>query len=81
MILLTVVVAKSQTTFWDTVPQDDIATSAESACTYMLENGLDVVNADMQNFSHLEENIVAAATSYTYVDVLNDAFELIGVIL
>ena len=30
------------------------------------ENGLDVVNADMQNFKHLEENLVAAATAHTY---------------
>jgi aryl-alcohol dehydrogenase-like predicted oxidoreductase len=33
---------------------------------YVLEHGLDVVNADMQNFKHLEENIVAAATSHLY---------------
>jgi len=38
----------------------------QSAYAYVLENGLDVVNADMQNFTHLEENIVAAATSHTY---------------
>lgn len=28
---------------------------------YVLQRGLDVVNADMQNFKHLEENIIAAA--------------------
>jgi len=33
---------------------------------YVLEHGLDVVNADMQNLSHLEENVVAAATSHAY---------------
>lgn len=38
----------------------------QRAYAYVLENGLDVVNADMQNFAHLEENIVAAATSHTY---------------
>ncbi len=38
----------------------------QRAYTYVLENGLDVVNADMQNFTHLEENIVAAATYHTY---------------
>ena len=38
----------------------------QRAYAYVLENGLDVVNADMQNFAHLEENIVAAATSPTY---------------
>ncbi len=38
----------------------------QRAYAYVLENGLDVVNADMQNFAHLEENIVAANTSHTY---------------
>jgi len=33
---------------------------------YVLENGLDVVNADMQNFKHFEENLVAARTSHEY---------------
>jgi len=32
----------------------------------VLENGLDVVNADMQNFKHFEENVVAARESHTY---------------
>jgi len=40
--------------------------SFQRAYAYILENGLDVVNADMQNFTHLEENIVAAATSKKY---------------
>jgi aryl-alcohol dehydrogenase-like predicted oxidoreductase len=39
----------------------------QCAYAYVLEHGLDVVNADMQNFKHLEENIVAAATSKRYV--------------
>ncbi len=38
----------------------------QRACAYALEHGLDVVNADMQNFKHLEENIVAASTSHEY---------------
>ncbi len=38
----------------------------QRAYIYALEHGLDVVNADMQNFKHLEENITAAATSQTY---------------
>ena len=38
----------------------------QKAYAYVLEHGLDVVNADMQNFKHLEENIVAAATSQSY---------------
>ena len=38
----------------------------QRAYAHVLEHGLDVVNADMQNFKHLEENIIAAATSQTY---------------
>ena len=30
---------------------------------YVLAHGLDVVNADMQSFAHLEENVVAATTA------------------
>ena len=30
---------------------------------YVLGHGLDAVNADMQSFAHLEENLAAAATS------------------
>lgn len=33
----------------------------QRAYAYVLQHGLDVVNADMQNFKHLEENIIAAA--------------------
>jgi hypothetical protein len=33
---------------------------------FLLEHGLDAVNADMQNFVHLKENFVAAATSRQY---------------
>jgi len=36
---------------------------------FVLENGLDVVNADMQNLLHLKENFVAAATSSDYFNV------------
>jgi len=39
----------------------------QRAYAYALEHGLDVVNADMQNFKHLEENIVAASTSHKYL--------------
>jgi aryl-alcohol dehydrogenase-like predicted oxidoreductase len=41
-------------------------TPFQRAYAYILEHGLDVVNADMQNFKHLEENIIAAATSHKY---------------
>lgn len=33
---------------------------------YVLEHGIDVVNADMQNFKHFEENLAAAVNSHTY---------------
>jgi aryl-alcohol dehydrogenase-like predicted oxidoreductase len=33
---------------------------------YVLEHGLDVVNADMQSPAHLRENFIAAATSHRY---------------
>jgi aryl-alcohol dehydrogenase-like predicted oxidoreductase len=33
---------------------------------FVLEHGLDVVNADMQSFAHLEENLLAATTSSQY---------------
>lgn len=36
---------------------------------YVLEHGLDVVNADMQTMLHLKENFVAAATSADYFDM------------
>jgi aryl-alcohol dehydrogenase-like predicted oxidoreductase len=35
---------------------------------YVLEHGLDVVNADMQSLAHLRENVVAAATSPHYFE-------------
>ncbi|MFP6584738.1 MAG: aldo/keto reductase [Candidatus Hydrogenedentota bacterium] len=33
---------------------------------YLVENGMDVVNSDMQNFKHFEENIIAARDAHTY---------------
>ena len=33
---------------------------------YVLEHGLDAVNADMQSHPHLKENFIAAATSHRY---------------
>lgn len=38
----------------------------QRAYAYVLQHGLDVVNADMQNFKHLEENIIAVSTGYNY---------------
>ena len=33
---------------------------------FVLEHGLDAVNADMQEYAHLKENFIAAATSHEY---------------
>jgi hypothetical protein len=61
---------KGDTRAFDEVySKDFLATSLspfQRSCAYVLEHGLDVVIADMQNFKHLEEHIVAAATSHTY---------------
>ena len=40
--------------------------SFQKSYAYVLEHGLDAVNADMQNLLHLKENFVAAATSNQY---------------
>lgn len=42
-------------------PEPSSLNAFQRAYAYVLEHGLDVVNADMQNFKHLEENITAAA--------------------
>ncbi len=34
---------------------------------YLLANGMDVMNSDMQNFAHFEENIIAARDAHLYV--------------
>lgn len=36
---------------------------------FVLAHGLDAVNADMQNYLHLKENFVAAATSHNYFNI------------
>ena len=41
----------------------------QKSYAYVLEHGLDVVNADMQTLLHLKENFVAAATSADYFDI------------
>jgi aryl-alcohol dehydrogenase-like predicted oxidoreductase len=61
---------KGDPTAFDHVYDDNFKASSLSpfqrSIAYVLEHGLDVVNADMQNFSHFEENVVAAATSQDY---------------
>ncbi|MEM7001527.1 MAG: hypothetical protein AAF529_12140, partial [Pseudomonadota bacterium] len=41
----------------------------QKSYAFVLEHGLDVVNADMQTLLHLKENFVAAATSADYFDI------------
>ncbi len=57
-------------TSFDKVYDENFKTSPlnpfQRSIAFVLEHGLDVVNADMQNFKHLEENIIAAATSHAY---------------
>lgn len=61
---------KGDPTAFDNVYGDKFKSSSFSpfqrAYAYVLQHGLDVVNADMQNFKHLEENIIAAATADRY---------------
>jgi aryl-alcohol dehydrogenase-like predicted oxidoreductase len=44
-------------------------TGFQRSYAYVLQHGVDVVNADMQTMMHLKENFVAAATSKTYFDM------------
>jgi aryl-alcohol dehydrogenase-like predicted oxidoreductase len=44
-------------------------TGFQRSYAYVLQHGVDVVNADMQTLQHLKENFVAAATSKTYFDL------------
>jgi len=61
---------KGDSTAFDHIYDDTFTDSHLSpfqrSIAYVLEHGLDVVNADMQNFAHFEENVVAAATSQDY---------------
>ena len=41
-------------------------TPFQRSYAYVLEHGLDAVNADMQSLAHLRENVVAAATAHEY---------------
>jgi predicted aldo/keto reductase-like oxidoreductase len=46
---------------YDEKPMASGLNAFQRSYAYVLQHGLDVVNADMQNFKHLEDNIVAAA--------------------
>jgi len=51
---------------YDTPLKQARLSAFQKSYAYVLEHGLDAVNADMQNYSHLHENFVAAATSSQY---------------
>lgn len=61
---------KGDSTAFDHIYSEKFKSSSFSpfqrSYAYVLQHGLDVVNADMQNFKHLEENIIAAATAHQY---------------
>lgn len=61
---------KNDQTAFDRYYDEKLLSSSLSAFqrsyAYVLENGLDVANADMQNLKHFEENAVAAKTSNAY---------------
>jgi len=58
---------KGDPSAFDTIYGEDSKASSlnsfQRAYAYVLAHGLDVVNADMQNFKHLEENIIATVAS------------------
>ena len=58
---------KGDPSAFDTIYDEDFKASSlnpfQRAYVYVLAHGLDVVNADMQNFRHLEENIIATVAS------------------
>jgi len=61
---------KGDPTAFDHIYGDKFKSSSfnpfQRSYAYVLQHGLDVVNADMQNFKHLEENIIAVATAHRY---------------
>ena len=52
--------------FYDSALLEAPLSAYQRSYAYVLEHGLDVVNADMQRVEHLRENILAAATSAQY---------------
>jgi hypothetical protein len=49
--------------FYDEKVMSSGLSAFQRSYSYVLANGLDAVNADMQSFSHLEENVAAVAAS------------------
>ncbi|MBI2424557.1 MAG: aldo/keto reductase [Candidatus Hydrogenedentes bacterium] len=53
-------------TFYDQKFLESGLNPYQRSYAYVLEHGIDAVNADMQNFKHFEENLHAAVNSHTY---------------
>lgn len=52
--------------FYKDTERDGELNAFQRAYAYVLKHGVDIMNSDMQNFEHLEQNIVAARQSDTY---------------
>jgi len=55
--------------FYDPALKQAKLSEFQRSYAFVLEHGLDVVNADMQSMLHLKENFVAAATSRDYFNI------------
>jgi len=52
--------------FYDKKAMESGLSPYQRSYAYCLENGVDVVNSDMQNFKHFEENLIATRESNRY---------------
>ena len=55
--------SKAYDKFYTEKLQNSDFSAFQKSYAFVLEHGMDVVNADIQNFDILEENFIAAATS------------------
>ena len=58
--------SKAFNSFYDEKLLNSDLSDFQRSYAYVLEHGLDAVNADMQSEAHLKQNFVAAATSHQY---------------
>jgi aryl-alcohol dehydrogenase-like predicted oxidoreductase len=52
--------------YYDEKMLNSTLSAFQRSYAYVLEHGVDSVNADMQSYAHLRENFIAAATSHQY---------------
>ena len=52
--------------FYNTKLMDSGLNPFQRSYAYLLANGMDVVNSDMQNIKHFQENVIAARDAHTY---------------